>query len=290
MSEPAMNVFHPAEGALLDLESLAAIPEAANYMLGAALAAAWPGATGLVIEGLELDGEWAIGGPPGTRRPDGHSKTVAVSSGRALVTSQSGRRLLLEVHERLEVRWPTDDNSAVEGALVLVPQLQDIQCEGELAVARKAVRPVLGFVKREHASQPHLLPLAMSVGNGRDWATDQARLWQPEHPAVAVMLKQLEQIEKTVWNAEPQGSVWNRGVLGRNWVRYQTIAAASLQAAQLQLEVHAMTTWQRVRLLAALHERLRNSVEPAAAELIQMIGPREGAGLYARVGAQAAER
>ena len=37
-----------------------------------------------------------------------------------------------------------------------------------------------------------------------------------------------------------------RQVLGRNWVRYQTMAAASLQAARMVLQAKSSTTVDRV--------------------------------------------
>ena len=139
-------------------------------------------------------------------------------------------------------------------------------------------------------NQPFLLPLAASVGNGQDWATDLQRIWQPEHPAIQIILKKFEKIEQTVWKAEPEGSVWDRQVLGRNWVRYQTVAASALQAARLIIQSRAATTLDRVRLLSSLFNQLHMSVETSANELLQIIGPPEGAGPYRAIGSRLAER
>ncbi|HND33901.1 MAG TPA: hypothetical protein PLA94_28070, partial [Myxococcota bacterium] len=73
-----------------------------------------------------------------------------------------------------------------------------------------------------------LLPIAVPVGNGRDWILDVKRVLRPDHPGVELLLKRLDQLDRTIWKAEPEGSVWDRQVLGRNWVRYQTVAAGAL--------------------------------------------------------------
>jgi hypothetical protein len=95
-----------------------------------------------------------------------------------------------------------------------------------------------------------------------------------------VLVRRLDQIEQMVWRAEPEGSVWDRGILGRNWVRYQTVAASALQVGRMSLETRPTTTLDRVRLLGALRRQLAQSVERAATELIQVIGPAESAGPY----------
>jgi hypothetical protein len=98
--------------------------------------------------------------------------------------------------------------------------------------------------------------------------------------------KRFEELERTVWRAEPEGSVWDRQVLGRNWVRYQTVAASALQAAKLSLVSRATTTLDRVRVLDALFEALHGSVERAATELLQMVAAADSAGPYRKVGAR----
>lgn len=286
MTGPFVDVFRPVEGAALDLASLESVADAHDRMLGAWMEYAAPGASGLVLEGLELEGDWSAVGPPGTTRPDSKSEGATVSAGRAILTGRDGRRFLITVDEPLFTRWPTEAGSAVQGVLVLVPQVQQESLQGMLSVARQRVSVVMGFVKPAMAAEKYLLPVASSLGNGRDWATDLSRVWQPEHPAVQSLLKRFESLERLVWRAEPEGSVWERQVLGRNWVRYQTMAAASLQAARMTLQARGSTTLDRVRLLNGLFEQLNISVERAATELLQLIGAEEGAGPYAQVGAK----
>lgn len=287
----AETVFRPVEGALLDLESLQAVADAPDRLLSAWLDLLWPGAAGLVLSGLEIEGEAASSGPPGTVRPEGKSEEVVVSPGTAVLTSREGRQLLLRVDAPLRARWPTTAGPAVQGVLVLSSKVEPGSLGagpgGGVSVARERVLPVIGFVKPEQAESPHLLPLAASIGNGRDWATDQRRVLQPEHPAIRTLLKRFETLERTVWRAEPEGSVWDRQVLGRNWVRYQTVAASALQAARIALLSRSTTTLDRVRLLDGLFEQLHMSVERAATELLQVIGSAEGAGPYRAVGAAA---
>lgn len=286
MSGPFIDVFTPVEGAALDLASLEAVATAHDELLGAYLRAAAPGSTSIILEGLELEGDWSAVGPPGTVRPDSKSEGATITPGTALLTGRDGRRFLIRIDQPLFTKWPTSAGAAVQGVLVLVPEAQQESPYGALQVARQRVRVVMGFVKPEMADEPHLLPLATSLGNGRDWATDITRVFQPEHPAIQSLLKRFESLERLVWRAEPEGSVWERQVLGRNWVRYQTMAAASLQAARMVMAAKATTTIDRVRILNGLFEQLNISVERAATELLQLIGAEGGSGPYGGVGAK----
>lgn len=279
-----LNVFRPLEGAILDLESLQAVSNAADHLLGSWLRVTWPEATGVILDGLEIHGEWAAQGPPGTIRPDSKSEEVVVSPGVAVVTGRNGRRYLFEVDEELRAPWPTQAGSGVQGVLVLMPKVEPASVGGNVAVARETVTTVLGFVKPEQIGTPFLLPIGQSLGNGRDWAVDLQRIWQPEHPAIKTLVKRFEGLERTVWRAEPEGSVWDRQVLGRNWVRYQTVAASAIQSAKITLHSRATTTLDRVRTLNSLFEALHGSVERAANDLLQIAGASEGVGPYTKVG------
>jgi hypothetical protein len=283
MTSPSFHIFRPSEGAVLDLDSLQAIAASSDRLLTAYLDARWPGISGLVLNGLEMDGDWASGGPPGTRRPDSQSTGVRISPGSAIVTSRDGRKFMLRVEEELRVRWPTRAGSAVRGVLVLLPEVAPARIKGGLVVARETVRAQLGFVEPRLADRPYYLPVAAAVGNGQDWATDIRRIWQPEHEAVNLLLKRFERLEQSVWRAEPQGAVWDRQVIGRNWTRYQTVAAAALQSARSVLMSRSTTTLDRVRLLKGLREQLNMSVDEVATQLLQLVGSREGAGPYAAV-------
>lgn len=180
--------------------------------------------------------------------------------------------------------WPTQAGPGVQGVLVLMPKIEAQTSGASVTVAREKVSAVLGFVKKEQADAPFLLPLAGSVGNGRDWATDYRRIWQPEHAAIRALIKRFESLERTVWRAEPEGSVWDRQVLGRNWVRYQTVAASAIQATKMALQGRSTTTLDRARLLNALFESLHSSVERAATDLLQIVGGAEAIGPYNKVG------
>ncbi len=275
------TVFHPVDGAILDLDSLRAIAAANQTMLGAALK--FLALDGIVLEGLELEGEWAPVGPPGTRRPEARSLEAVVSPGVALVRAEDGRPFLVELRETTRVEWPTSAGPAVRGVLVLAVRPEPAASASGLVPARQELRCEIGFVRPEQASARHLLPIAMPVGNGRDWITDISRVFQPEHPAIEILLKRFEQLDLSVWKAEPEGSVWERPVLGRNWSRYQTVAVAAVQAARMALRTSPMTTRDRVRLLTALFDQLNQSVQRAANELLQGIGRPENAGPYAAV-------
>ena len=280
MRSPPLNHFRPRDGALLDLETLDALAASPDRMLAAFLGVSWPGATCLVPDGLELVGEWSSTGPPGTVRPDSQAPGISVSPGTAVVSDVTGNRYLVHVEEEMRAEWPTSSGSSVRGVLVLIPRVEAASLNGDVAVARETVQLEIGFVKPAQAEQGYLLPLAQALGNGRDWTTDIKRIWQPEHDAIRILLKRFEELEQLVWKAEPEGAVWDRQVLGRNWVRYQTVAASSLQAARMFLETRPSSTLDRVRILKALKHQLKNSVERAATELMQMVGPPEGAGPY----------
>jgi hypothetical protein len=236
-----------------------------------------------VLEGLEVEGEAAPVGPPGTVRPDGLAGGALVSPGRALITARDGTMHLIDVPDPLHVPWPDASGPRVRGDLVLFASHLTETTEAGLAVAREELRVRVGFVKPELSEQPHLLVLARAVGNGQDWATDMARVIEPEHAAVRQLLKRIERLEHSVWKAEPEGAVWDRQVLGRSWVRYQTVAVAALQATAMQLETTALTTKERVRLLTALRDRLERSVERVATELLQMVGTVEGMGAWTQL-------
>jgi hypothetical protein len=211
------------------------------------------------------------------------STGVRVSPGTAIVESKDGRKFLLQIKEEMRAQWPTRAGSAVRGVLVMVPDIRPSQLKGGLVVARESVSAQLGFVEPRLANRAHYLPLAAAVGNGQDWATDIQRVWQPEHEAIQLLLKRFERLEQNVWRAEPQGGVWDRQVIGRNWTRYQTVAAAALQAARSVLMTRTTTTRDRVRLLRGLRQQLEMSVDEVSTQLLQIIGSREGAGPYVEV-------
>ncbi|CAN0449361.1 unnamed protein product, partial [Ectocarpus fasciculatus] len=167
MSAATFDIFRPSEGAVLDLDSLQAIAATSDRLLRAYLDARWPGIPSLVLDGLEIDGDWAAGGPPGTRRPDSMSTGVRVSPGSAIVESKDGRKFLLQVKEEMRVSWPTRSGSAVRGVLVMVPDIRPAQIKGGLIVARESVSAQLGFVEPRLANRAHYLPLAAAVGNGQ---------------------------------------------------------------------------------------------------------------------------
>lgn len=283
MQELTRDLFSPRDGAVLDLASLAVVAAAPSEVLQATLAVRWPGAHGLVLHGLELHGTPSPTGPPGTVRPDANSKVATVSPGRAILSDRVGRQHVLEVTEPLHVPWPDSSGPRVRGVLALHTDRSEASMDGGLAVARETLRVQVGFVKPSSTFQPNVLPLAAATGNGQDWAGDVQRILQPEHDTVRTLLKRFERLEQSVWKAEPEGAVWDRQTLGRSWVRYQTVAASAVQAARMQLATQATTTLERVRVLRELRLQLERSVERTATELLQLIGPMEGAGPYQAV-------
>ncbi len=276
-------VFSPQEGAVLDQISLQAIADVPNSMLGVLMDGLAPSEDNIVLQGLDIAGDWAAGGPPGTKRPDPQSIGLRITPGKAIVTDKEGQRFLIEIPEEVRVPWPTKAGPAVHAALVMVLERKPCLVGSGLKVAREEVSARFGFVDLKLQSRPYYLPIAVATGNGQDWATDYSRMMEPEHPVIGLMVKRFEKLERTVWQAEPEGGVWDREVLGKNWFRYQTVGAAALQATRAMLMTYPGTTQDRVRLLKTLREQLQNSVEQASTELLQLIGSRDGAGPYAEV-------
>ena len=276
--------FCPRDGALLDLESLVALAHAPGQVAYAQLLARWPGATGLILEGLQLIstvGGPEVEGPPGTRRPDNTRDTVLVSPGTAIVTGPDGLPTVVRLEREESVAWPVPKlGSAVAGVLALLVEEQPDTAAGGLAIGRSHLRVRLGFARLDQAHASSILPIARSIGNSRDWATDICRLVAPEDPIVNGLIVQLKKLESRVWDADPKGAVWDNAVMGRHWVRYQTVAVAALQAATMQLQTFAMTTQERVRLLTHLRRQLRDSVEEAADIVANQIGRPEYADAY----------
>lgn len=283
MTTPTDRQFAPRDGALLDLESLDAIASMPHHLLTAWAGVLHPRSPGVVLEGLEPEAPLSAVGPPGTRRPDSNATGLRLSPGRFLLRDAEDRWLQVEVREPLHAEWPNRSRSAVEGTLVARIERRPESAPGGLQVAREAVSVEVGFVRPGTGHPKGLLPLASALGNNKDWITDIHRVWAPDHAAVVHVERKLDDIERLVWQATPEGSVWNRQVLGRNWVRYQTMAAASLQAARLALRTRTMTTTERVRLFVALRDQLARSVQPAATALLQFFRPSDGAGPYAAV-------
>ncbi|MBO85738.1 MAG: hypothetical protein CL927_10290 [Deltaproteobacteria bacterium] len=275
--------FAPRDGALLDLESLQSLEAIPGRVFEAWASIMSPEGPGLILEGLEPEAPLAAIGPPGTRRPDSTATGLRLTAGRVLMRDVQGRYDLIEVPQPTFVAWPTTSGARVTGALVLKVDRKRASAPGGLQVAREEITVQLGFVRPGSEAHPGLFPLAMAFGNGKDWITDIHRAWSPEHPVVQHLERRLDEIERLIWRAEPEGSVWDRQVLGRNWVRYQTMAAASLQSVRVMLRTRTLTTTERVRLFVALRDQLGRSVQSAGTALVQFFRPAESAGPYAVV-------
>ena len=280
-----MSFFHsfrPKEGAVLDQDSLQAIADIPNRMLSVYLDSLAPQTPNMILQGLEIAGGWSSGGPPGTKCPDPQSPCVVLEPGTAVLRDASGEAILIEIKERQYIEWPTSNGPKVYAALVMTPEIESVELAGGVVVARDKVCAKIGFVDVPLVSRPQYLPLAVSIGNQKDWATDFRRIYHPSHDVINILLKRFEDLERSVWTAEPQGNAWGAEVLGKNWCRYQTVAAASLQATRSMLLTYPTTTMDRVSMLKTLRQQLL-VVEEVSSELLQLIGSRDGAGHYADV-------
>jgi hypothetical protein len=226
-----MSFFHsfrPKEGAVLDQDSLQSIADIPNRMLSVYLDSLAPNTPNMILQGLEISGGWSSGGPPGTKCPDPQSPCIVLEPGSAVLRNAHGEAVLLEIKERQYIEWPTTNGPKVYAALVLTPEVESVALAGGVVVARDKVCAKIGFVDVPLITKPEYLPLAVAIGNQKDWATDFRRIYHPSHDVINILLKRFEDLERSVWKAEPEGNAWGAEVLGKNWFRYQTVAASAL--------------------------------------------------------------
>jgi hypothetical protein len=280
-----MSFFHsfrPKEGAVLDQDSLQSIADIPNRMLSVYLDSLAPNTPNIILQGLEISGGWSSGGPPGTKCPDPQSPCVVLEPGSAVLRNEQGEAILIEIKERQYIEWPTNNGPKVYAALVLTPEVETVELAGGVVVARDKVCAKIGFVDVPLITKSQYLPLAVAIGNQKDWATDFRRIYHPSHDVINILLKRFEDLERSVWKAEPEGNAWGAEVLGKNWFRYQTVAASALQATRSMLMTFPTTTMDRVSMLSTLRKQLE-VVQEVSTELLQLIGSRDGAGPYADV-------
>jgi hypothetical protein len=270
-----MSFFHsfrPKEGAVLDQDSLQSIADIPNRMLSVYLDSLAPNTPNIILQGLEISGGWSSGGPP----------CVVLEPGSAVLRNEQGEAILIEIKERQYIEWPTNNGPKVYAALVLTPEVETVELAGGVVVARDKVCAKIGFVDVPLITKSQYLPLAVAIGNQKDWATDFRRIYHPSHDVINILLKRFEDLERSVWKAEPEGNAWGAEVLGKNWFRYQTVAASALQATRSMLMTFPTTTMDRVSMLSTLRKQLE-VVQEVSTELLQLIGSRDGAGPYADV-------
>ena len=195
-------------------------------------------------------------------------------------------RFLVEIHEEVRIPWPTKAGPAVHAALVMVLERKPCVVGSGMLVAREEVTAKFGFVDIQLTEKPHyFLPIAVATGNAIDWATDHSRIMQPEHPVLNLMIKRFEKLERTVWQVEPEGGVWDREVIGVKLVSLSNGGGGCIAIDKGDASAtYPSTTQDRSPFVEDIgDEQLQNSVEQASTELLQLIGSRDGAGPYAAV-------
>lgn len=281
-------VFEPREGALLDMESLQAVRSVSGH-LWTALQHILPSSSsdqpsaGMVLEGLVVNGTPVLNGPPGALEPsiEEHAggRKLQVGAGTALLC-WGGDAVTMRLAEPTDVELPAQWSPG--SAEVWKLCLRADAAAGSGRSARAVLRPNLRVVRADAVDQSRDLVIAMSIPGARRWETDIAVLWSPGDERTRQVVDELAEIGEKVWSEAPQGLAWSQAVLGRDWLRYQSTASAALQCAGLALESRALTTSERVALLASLHARLEGSVPEAAARVRAMFGPSEADGPWAR--------
>ena len=139
-------------------------------------------------------------------------------AGSAIVTDKEGHKYLVSIKDELYIPWPNRSGPAVQAALVSVPEVSSVEISGGITVAREQVRARIDFVDKELMHRSYYLPLASSVGNGQDWATDHCRIYRPSHEVVNILIKRFERLERTVWQAEPRRRSVGQRSIGCNLV------------------------------------------------------------------------
>ena len=271
-----IRVFRPSEGAVLDLDSLSAIPTAIEGVLGA-----WLGSLvgfdeanpGLILEGLDVDGTLASDqeGPPGAVNAPSES-SLRIKPGRAVVFSDKPRRpYLIQLTEPVAVdltRIPT--NAARTVALAIRTLDAEVQGAASIRSASEVVELRVGATATPGV---RYLALALSAGNSRVWCTDLRRLWRPEHPGIVKLDKILDDLlggtlQGPVWEAAIKTSPFQGLPQTDNVLRRQITAVAAVQAARAALNARPTTTEERVSILASLLQQLRK-VAPDCAESLR---------------------
>ena len=296
MTAPSNLVFHPAEGSLLDLESLLAIAQGPSRLLSAWLGLTLPSGGGVVLGGLEPEGalmdlvtpgRGAFGAvSPGVVRPkltaDG---LLSVRPGVALVVTREGAHQLVQVLEPVTLRPPAPSKLHLKPVLAMTVESKTSGAEGLPAgLCARATLTATIYLTTEDRLTEHTLLLARPVGaDGALWSTDHQRYWQPDHPALTALCARLDDLQRGVWSATPHGSVFTSDHFGKEWTRYQTVATSALQAARLALVSRPMHSLERARVLEQLARELKRSVEAQADELLQVLGGAEAQGHYAAI-------
>ena len=157
MSSPPNLVFHPAEGSLLDLESLLAIAQGPSRLLSAWMGLHLPAGGGVVLSGLEPEGslmdlvtpgKGAFGAvSPGVVRPRLTPEgLVTLRPGAALVMTREGAHQLVRVTEPVAVRPPAPSKMIHKPVLVMIVETrpggaEDLPAGGRQGARRGPPRP-----------------------------------------------------------------------------------------------------------------------------------------------------
>jgi hypothetical protein len=282
-SEELYSSFVVSDGAMIDLDGLAAIAEAPERVVLSALSSLSTTDNNQILHGMELSGtalSWPAEMPDGEtmRRVPIHARglmrlesTVQVSEGLAIVRDRRGCRHAVRLTSPMS---PDGAPPTQDAALVLSVEV----AQDDLA-ARGTVRPRLHYVSLAEAREPHHLILAMTVRKGI-WASDVNRLVSPDHAIITGILELLANLEHVTWTEDRHGWPWDRRQQGREWSRYQTTATLALQATRTALMTHASSTMDRIRLLRNLHFQLRRSIERAEQNLLKWMGATEAPDPY----------
>ncbi|MBM75106.1 MAG: hypothetical protein CMK59_06880 [Proteobacteria bacterium] len=274
-----MDVFRVRNGAMIDLPALEAIAHLPHHLLTSYLATTAPGMNGLILNGLEPEGQRPRNsGPPGIMRFP--IDRITLSAGVAILPLSSGQLVTVRFNEPQTVITGASEKSKTTRALVLTLNERESYDRNSRLRASDEIEPQFQLMPLIEAKEIECIQIAYELAP-KIWTTDICRLWQPSHHAIGMVLRHFDELEELIWNCDNHGEPWKKQSLGREWKTYQTKASVAVTSARITLAGRASTSMDRVRLLTNLHWQLQRSIEQAASKLEQWMGVPETAGVYA---------
>lgn len=258
----ARTVFHPVEGAVVDLDSLAAVAALEDLLLGALIRARAPGRPSLVLEGLDL-------------ADDGKDQSeLSFSPGLALLPREDGERALVTVVEPLRVPLKAEDQCV---ALALEAAGPRTLHAGGAATARGALDARVRVLDAR-ALGPWLraqrgLMLAAYDGQRGRWIWDLDRLCPPDHALVTHWLRHLAEIERQGWSTREAESAGALVAKDEDYTRIRVVVGGAVLATRAALLAAPSASADRLRLLNHLFVQLSGVWRSLSTEFLNLIPP-----------------
>lgn len=240
MSE--QTIFHPVEGAVIDLESLQALGGVEDAVLGALLRTVGAPERGVVLEGIELM-------DPAKSPPN----TLVFSPGKAVLRRPEGALTLARVPQ-VELNYAQGQELAA-----VAIELQSPVAARPRAVlsATASLRPCARGLNRaqygEWLKSRDRVLLAVRIDMNRGWIPDVDRIYGPGHAWVKHWVGNLDRLIDAIWEEKAAESLQAKPI---NFDRLRTCGSAAVYAARAAMLSGPMSSADRLRLLNALYVQL----------------------------------